>query len=398
MKKRLSMILTTSICLLISSTVLGASNFTDINDSYAKQEIVTLHQDGYIDGYDNQNGTYSFKPKNEITRQEFAKMLVKAVGLVENRAACTFTDVDDWAKGYVGALFEAGITEGISGTEFGAKNKLTREQMATFFVRAMGMEKRAEDSKVKSTFSDRWEISDYAKSNVAFAQQIGLIGGVGDNKFDPGSYSQRQAVARLMYELIYNFEEKYVPKILLLENKTALQANVNDDGTYTVVYPESGGAFTEDQITFTLEEFNKGYNVIYEAYHQLVLAPIGKEEWTTLTAEQKGVFVQLVVVSWNLEHSPNALPEVVTASQENMAKFMQMFIVETDEFFNDPTNADTKLYENKLIELVNQTYENMDIDPGTDPDPEPEPEPTGTLPILGNLLPGLLGLLTGIFK
>lgn len=393
MKKRLSMILTTSICLLLSSTVLGASTFTDINGSYAKQEIITLHQDGYIDGYNNQNGTYSFKPENDITRQEFAKMLVKAVGLVENRAACTFSDVDDWAKGYVGALFEAGITEGISGTEFGAKNNLTREQMATFFVRAMGMEKRAADSKVKSTFSDRWEISEYAKSNVAFAQQIGLIGGIGDNKFAPGSYSQRQAVARLMYELIYNFEEKYVPNILLLENKTAIKVNVNADGTYTVVYPESGGKFTEDRITFTLEEFNKGFNVLYNAYHQLILAPIGKEEWTTLTDEQKGVFVQLVVLSWTLEHSPNALPEGVRASQEDMVTFMQKFIIETNEFFNNPANEETKLYENTLIELVNQTYENMDINP----DPDPEPEPSGTLP-LGNLLSDLLGLITGLFK
>jgi hypothetical protein len=399
MKKRLSMILTTGICFLISGTVFAASTFTDIDQSYAKQQIITLHQDGYIDGYDNKNGTYSFKPTQNINRQEFAKMLVKAVGLEENPAACTFTDVDDWAKGYVGALYEANITEGISATQFGSKNNLTREQMATFFVRAMGMEERASKLRIPLTFVDRWDISDYAYKNIAFAQQIGLINGVGDGKFEPLAHTQRQAVARLVYELIYHFEDKYVPAILLLENKTAVEANVNDDGTYTVVYPASNGAFTEDRMTFTLEEFEKGLNVVYEAYHNVIMAPMGKQEWADLPAEQKAMLVQLVVVTWSLEHSPNVLPEAVVASEENMTKFMQKLYAEIDAFFNDPANAEAKLYESKLTELVNSAYAKMDI--GTEPGSQPEPGQNPTLPLLGNLLPildDILGLLTGLLK
>lgn len=399
MKKRLSMILTTGICFLISGTVFAASTFTDIDQSYAKQQIITLHQDGYIDGYDNKNGTYSFKPTQNINRQEFAKMLVKAVGLEENPAACTFTDVDDWAKGYVGALYEANITEGISATQFGSKNNLTREQMATFFVRAMGMEERASKLRIPLTFVDRWDISDYAYKNIAFAQQIGLINGVGDGKFEPLAHTQRQAVARLVYELIYHFEDKYVPAILLLENKTAVEANVNDDGTYTVVYPASNGAFTEDRMTFTLEEFEKGLNVVYEAYHNVIMAPMGKQEWADLPAEQKAMLVQLVVVTWSLEHSPNVLPEAVVASEENMTKFMQKLYAEIDAFFNDPANAEAKLYESKLTELVNSAYAKMDI--GTEPGSQPESGQNPTLPLLGNLLPildDILGLLTGLLK
>jgi len=395
MKKRLSMILASGICLLFSSSVSAASTFTDLDRSFAKQHIIKLAQDGYIDGYRNPNGTYSFKPEQEITRQEFAKMLVKAVGLEEKPEACIFTDVADWAKGYVGALYEAEITKGISATKYGANLNLNREQMATFFVRAMGMEQRANDSNPKSTFSDRWEISDYAQKNVAFAQQIGLINGVGNNEFKPEKPTQRQEVARLMYELVYHYED-YVPRIIKVENSSALQVNVNADGTYTVVYPASEGKFTADQIKITRAEFEKRQNWYYEVYRKLVLTPIGKKEWTEslATNEQKAAFVNLLVLAWSLTHSPNDLPDQVVASNENLGIFIGQFIAKTNEFFNNPANADAKLYEPTLINLVNQAYESSNLGSGNGSDNPSGGSQNSTL--LGGLLGTVVGLLKGL--
>ncbi|WP_075618256.1 S-layer homology domain-containing protein, partial [Paenisporosarcina indica] len=81
----------------------------------------------------------SFMPNEPITRSEFAKVLSLAYGLTENKEPATkFTDVhvNSWYSGYVGALIENQITEGVSPTVFGSNQALTRGQIALFMFRA----------------------------------------------------------------------------------------------------------------------------------------------------------------------------------------------------------------------------------------------------------------------
>ena len=78
---------------------------TDIDSSYAKVEITTLIEQNIITGYKDN----TFKPRNSISRVEFAAMLARGLDLTEDVvAAAHFKDVPVWEKGYVGALVNEG--------------------------------------------------------------------------------------------------------------------------------------------------------------------------------------------------------------------------------------------------------------------------------------------------
>lgn len=212
MKKKGSILAAIGLTFALATSVFAATPFTDIDSSYAKDEITALQEYEIIEGY----GDGTFKPEGKITRQEFAKIMCLGMSLEENaEAAATFTDVSDWAKGYVGALAELGIIEGYNETEFGGTDEITREDMVTIIVRSLASEEIAafayEEGDIVGDFADEGAISDYAKANVAFAKAIGLVKGDGTNFF-PDAKAERQAVARLVYELLENLDV-YLEKI-----------------------------------------------------------------------------------------------------------------------------------------------------------------------------------------
>jgi hypothetical protein len=106
----------------------------------------------------------------------------------------------------------AGITHGMSKTEFGSDKPVSREQMAVFFVRAMELEDGLNDLVLDIPFEDKDQIESWAKQHVAFSQAIGLIKGNGQS-FMPKKHAERQAVARLIYEVTMDYE-KYTPVII----------------------------------------------------------------------------------------------------------------------------------------------------------------------------------------
>ena len=211
MKKKGSFLAVIGLSLALTTSVFAAVPFTDIDGSYAKAEITALQEAGVLDGY----GDNTFKPTNNITRDEFAKMICVGLELPEYpEGAAQFTDVENWARGYVGILSEIGVLEGYSDTKFGGKDTLTREQMATIFVRIMVPEMADfayEEGDIACNFGDNAQIDAYAKPSVAFAQTIGFIKGTGTN-FNPDAKAERQAVARLMYEYLLN-EDAYGPAV-----------------------------------------------------------------------------------------------------------------------------------------------------------------------------------------
>jgi len=203
--------------LLIPGVSAGAANsanidLTDIAGSYAHTEISELVKLGVISGYED--GT--FQPQKDMSRAELAKVLVTAMGLEENPAAAEpFQDVpaQSWYAGYVGALVQAGVTQGTSVDSFAPDAKVTREALVVFFIRALGLQEVAEQVPVELQAADAANISDWAKPAVALAMRIGFVQGVeaadGSIAFDPQGYAQRQALARLAYEYVQH-KSQYV--------------------------------------------------------------------------------------------------------------------------------------------------------------------------------------------
>ena len=109
--------------------------FTDVpaSNEYA-EAIQILSSLEFINGY--ADGT--FKPTEEITRGQFAKILTNIIGLTGN-GSNPFTDVATSSEYYsaITALFESGITKGTSAGTYSPAADVTRGQLSSFIVRGL---------------------------------------------------------------------------------------------------------------------------------------------------------------------------------------------------------------------------------------------------------------------
>lgn len=118
--------------------------FTDVdaaNPYFAA--IAGLVGNGIVSGFSD--GT--FRPSCTVTRQQFAKMIVKGLGLeVTGSESCPFTDVAScggpdpfYPAKYVAVCAASRITIGKTETAFGPADAITREQLVTMAARAVGL-------------------------------------------------------------------------------------------------------------------------------------------------------------------------------------------------------------------------------------------------------------------
>ncbi len=123
----------------------GASpHFTDVAaDHPYRTAIYELADRGIITGFENQ----TFRPDDPVSRQQFAKMIVKTMGLlVTGSETCPFTDVlvqvgtdPFYPSKYVAVCADHGITVGYPGGLFKPYDSITRQQLITMVARAAGL-------------------------------------------------------------------------------------------------------------------------------------------------------------------------------------------------------------------------------------------------------------------
>lgn len=153
MKRKFSLLVAAA-CLFSSITFGGVahadtpSSFTDVtNKTQYYEGIMTLTKLGVINGYTEDNGaTYSFKPEGEITRAEFSKIIITALGADASVGSSDkFTDIDShWAKGFIIAAADRGIVNGMGDGTFAPDSKVTYEQAVKMIVCAAGYENQAQ--------------------------------------------------------------------------------------------------------------------------------------------------------------------------------------------------------------------------------------------------------------
>lgn len=127
------------------STVVFADNpFTDVDSTNQfATAIEDLVDKGIINGYANEDGTYSFKPEGEITRAEFAKIIAVAsvpTGYVFGAYAPSFSDVlaGNWALPYIEYAVRAKIINGMGDGTFAPDSPVTYAQAVKMVVCALG--------------------------------------------------------------------------------------------------------------------------------------------------------------------------------------------------------------------------------------------------------------------
>ena len=178
----------------------STASFVDLEDvSWAKNAILSLASKGIVSGKKD----FMFCPSDNITRAEFVKILVGVLELDIVEKDISFTDVtaDDWSHKYIATAVENGIVNGVTDTLFGKDEAITRQDMVTMTVRAL-VKKGVVLPKSELTFADEQEIASYAKESVSAAASLGIVNGVGDNRFAPVNYTTRAEASKLLYEVM----------------------------------------------------------------------------------------------------------------------------------------------------------------------------------------------------
>ncbi len=178
------------------------SGFHDMDQAiWADLAVSDLVKAGIVNGM----GDGSFRPNQSVTREEFVKMLLGALGIEALEAETAFSDVNanEWYATYVAAAEQLGIVQGISEEAFGVGQTIVRQDMALMIQRAMEVTGKTLNQDGETVmFGDTDSISDYAKDAVDQLAKAGIINGMGDGNFAPMQSCTRAEAAKVIYELI----------------------------------------------------------------------------------------------------------------------------------------------------------------------------------------------------
>ncbi|MDD4237286.1 MAG: S-layer homology domain-containing protein [Desulfotomaculaceae bacterium] len=166
----------------------------DIAGHWAADSINQLVAAGTINGFPDG----SFKPEKNITRAEFATILVKAFELAYQDGR-TFTDTAaHWAGDYIAAAADNGVVNGYETGAFGPDDLITREQIAVMVVKAAKLSASAGELR----FADSSDISGWAREAIVTATQNGVMKGYPDNTIQPqGNATRAEAVTVIVNAL-----------------------------------------------------------------------------------------------------------------------------------------------------------------------------------------------------
>ena len=109
--------------------------FTDIADHFFEAEIAWLYQRGITTGC----ATTFFCPESAVTREQMASFLVRALELPPTGNDFFTDDETSIHEADVNSLAASGITTGCAAASFCPTQPVTRQQMASFLVRGLGL-------------------------------------------------------------------------------------------------------------------------------------------------------------------------------------------------------------------------------------------------------------------
>lgn len=180
--------------------------FSDIDSSPYRQAIESLAQAGVVNGFFD--GT--FGPGKLVIRQQFAKMIVKTLGLpVTGLEVCPFADVGKgmgedpfYPDKYVAVCAQSDITKGKDATHFAPYDDITRQQLTTMIVRAANLPDPPADYAPSFSSVQFYPYEHYL--NARKAAYAGLLDGLQEvgSSYDFFRAASRGECAQLLYNLL----------------------------------------------------------------------------------------------------------------------------------------------------------------------------------------------------
>ena len=196
--KLLSLALAAVLCLgLILPASAASSGYSDIPSGHWSEESVRkATQLGLFEGI----GDGKFGRGQPITRAAFVTAMVRLFGWEEvSPAKASYTDVtpNRWFYTAVETARANGAFAATSGS-FRPTDNITREEMAVMLIRSLGYASLAGTAgSYPSPFTD----VTVSKGFITLAYDLGIVGGVSSSKFAPDSTATREQAAAMLVRL-----------------------------------------------------------------------------------------------------------------------------------------------------------------------------------------------------
>jgi SpoIID/LytB domain protein len=167
---------------------IGFAPFTDDDGNVHEYSIVWANAAGIAQG----KSATQFAPREQVTRGQMAAFIYRTFA-VPRRTDHSFRDVAGSPhEEAIASVAAAGIARGYDGRTFGTNDPVTREQMASFIARAMGL------SAVRPTFDDVPPNGTHA-GNIGAIAQRGVTAGCRANRYCPRDPVLRDQMASFIY-------------------------------------------------------------------------------------------------------------------------------------------------------------------------------------------------------
>ncbi len=183
--------------------------------------ISRLNEFGDLAGYDwaadavnqmygaevvNDKGAYTFAPGENITRGDFVKFLIRALGLYEYETfRGNFDDVTPDAEYAVEVAIgkQLGILKGVGDNCFNPEAPITRQDLMVICARGMNVVRILDkaDLSVLDSFTDVATVADYAKESISVMAQSGIVKGNDDGSINPLGNTTRAEAAVIMQRI-----------------------------------------------------------------------------------------------------------------------------------------------------------------------------------------------------
>ena len=191
-------------CVLLVSATLSASaaNVSDMTDipsgSWYESAVRYCLNNNYMNG----ESETKFNPNGTVSRAQMVQVLYNLEGQPGYTSGHTpFEDITpgSWYYNAVRWSEENGIASGTSATTFKPNAPVTREQVATFFANYAKFKNNYSGAQSDlSKYSDQNKISAWAKGNIAWAVNTGLMSGTSNTTLDPQGTCIRAQLAQFI--------------------------------------------------------------------------------------------------------------------------------------------------------------------------------------------------------
>lgn len=172
----------------------------DINDHWAKNDILDLMGKTIIDGFEDQ----TIRPEDTLSRAQFISLVVKALGLETPAATVVgYQDVQEhWAAPLIAAAQQVGVLDQQPASlQFNPDSPMPRMEMATILARILNVYGRYSIAG-KLSFKDVGSLPEIDRNDLQAVVNVGIIGGYDDNTFSPTGLLKRAEGFKVISKLI----------------------------------------------------------------------------------------------------------------------------------------------------------------------------------------------------